>query len=135
VNSLISLQKLKLIITKKQKTKNKKQKTKNMKTVISMIALSFFALNVIAGDGKTNSTEHPKKYCAKMKGGELVVMHEGKELKSDVTLADGTKIKTNGTVTKKDGTVISLKVGECVDMDGTVKDEKEKPMKKTESKK
>jgi hypothetical protein len=53
-------------------------------------------------------------YCVELKDGIPVVMSDGKPVLNEVTLTNGTKIKTDGTVTKKDGTQYILKEGECV---------------------
>ncbi|MGZ4057605.1 MAG: DUF6799 domain-containing protein [Bacteroidia bacterium] len=91
-----------------------------------LIAACTFSLNVMAGDGKTASDEHPNKYCAKVKEGKTVVMHNGMTMTADATLANGTQVKTDGTIIKKDGTKTMLKAGQCVDLDGKVMDEKSK---------
>jgi hypothetical protein len=88
-----------------------------MKKLILLMAVSAVTFNSFAGDDDPKK-KHEHKYCAKMKDGTMQVMHNGKEITSDVTLSDGSKIKTNGVVTKKDGTVVTLQDGECMDMDG-----------------
>src|SRR4051812_47113764 len=97
---------------------------KTVKTMISLMALSIFSLNVIAMDGEPSKKEHPDKYCAKMKDGKLAVMHENMEMTSEVTLSNGTKVHPDGTITKKDGSKTMLKEGQCVDMDGKVMKER-----------
>lgn len=70
-------------------------------------------------DPKTKTKKNPaNSYCAKMKDGMLRVEHEGTILTEDVTLANGTQIKTDGTIIKKDGTRNMLKEGQCVDLNG-----------------
>lgn len=93
---------------------------------LMLIAACAFSVMVFAG----NDLNHPDKYCAHMKDGRLVVMHEGKALTSDVTLSNGTVVKMDGTVIKKDGTRTMLKEWECVDLDGKVMEEKTKKEKK-----
>jgi hypothetical protein len=53
-------------------------------------------------------------YCIELKDGIPVLTSDGKPVLTEVTFANGTKIKTDGTVVKKDGTQFVLKEGECV---------------------
>jgi hypothetical protein len=100
-----------------------------MKKLTFLIA-TLISIYTFAGDG--SNTEHGSKYCAKMKDGKLVVMHNDKTLTSDATLDNGTTIKTDGTILKKDGSTVMLKAGECANMEGKVM--KETPKTKTKTK-
>ena len=93
-----------------------------MKTLITLIAASVFSFSAAAHGLK----EHPEKYCAKMQDGKKTVMHQGKAITAEVTLENGTKIKPDGTITKKDGTTLMLEEGECISKDGIVAMETEK---------
>jgi hypothetical protein len=90
-----------------------------MKTIITAVTVAFLSMGAFANDN-----EHPEKYCAKMKGGKKVVMHEGSEITSEVTLNNGTRIKPDGTITKSDGSTMTLKEGECMNLEGSVAKEK-----------
>jgi hypothetical protein len=109
-----------------------------MKKIIFLIATVFF-LNITVNQAAPNPNLWKYKYCAEMKNGKLTMMKEGKEMTADVTLANGTKIMMDGTVTIKDGTKRSLTDGECVNDNGKVitKEEmkKEKSNKKTSTNK
>jgi len=65
-----------------------------------------------------SSFEHKQQsralYCVELKDGIPVLTNDGKPVQNEVTLENGTKIKTDGTVTKRDGTQFVLKSGECV---------------------
>jgi hypothetical protein len=74
---------------------------------------------------------HPEKYCAKMKDGKMVVMHQGSAIMTDVRLDDGTMVKMDGTIIRTDSSKSKLKVGECISKDGMVA----KEMKKTKNSK
>ena len=94
-----------------------------MKNVVAFI----FALMMAAP--VWSSPVQNEKYCAKMKDGKLTVMQNKAELTIDVTLSNGTVVKTDGEVIRKDGTKLVLKDGECVDNLGNLvkaKDEKKK---------
>ncbi|MES2592447.1 MAG: DUF6799 domain-containing protein [Bacteroidota bacterium] len=90
-----------------------------MKKITFLAAACALSFSTFAGNG---SNEHGEKYCAKLKNGKLLVMHEGTEVTSDITLNNGTKISKDGTVWKKDGAKMVLKEGECVDIEGEVMD-------------
>lgn len=99
-----------------------------MRALIVILSVFAFTLNAVTVSADDNTTtENGDKYCAKMKDGMLKVIHEGTFITSDVTLGDGTIIKTDATVVKKDGSKISLKEGECIGKDGVapVKDPKQ----------
>src|SRR3954469_8304276 len=89
-----------------------------------LIMACIFAFSAFAGEDGIVSINHPEKYCAKIKDGKLIVMHQGNAMISDVTLANGTQIKTDGTIITKDGNTLMLKEGECADKDGKVMMEK-----------
>jgi hypothetical protein len=72
---------------------------------------------LFAQSGESDST---KRYCAKLMDGIVIMTEEGKQVSQEVTLSNGTVIKSDGTITKKDGSKIFLKDGECVDKDGNV---------------
>ena len=57
-----------------------------------------------------------------MHGGKLIVMKEGKAstLTEDMTLANGTMIRRDGSIKMKDGTTSMLKNGDHMDMDGNI---------------
>jgi hypothetical protein len=92
-----------------------------MKKLIVAGMLSVFALGAMATEPKS---EHPDKYCVKMKDGQKKVMHNGIAITKEVTLDDGTKIKPDGTITKSDGTTTTLNEGQCMSKDGMVVDKK-----------
>ena len=97
-----------------------------MKTIFSLIAATIFSMSSFAD----NTTDHSDKYCAKMKDGVKVIMHDGKQLTAEVAFTDGSKLKTDGLVVKKDGTTWNLNEGDCLDKDGTKSDMHKKDMKK-----
>ena len=86
-----------------------------MKTILFLIASSILSFKVITQDGKVAIWD---KYCAKLQDGKIIVMTDGAELTSDVTLENGATIRMDGTVIKPNGTKIVLEDGECIDKDG-----------------
>jgi hypothetical protein len=63
---------------------------------------------------KIRPQQNRSLYCLVLKDGIPVLVSEGKPVLTEVVFENGTKIKTDGTVTKKDGTSFVLKTGECV---------------------
>jgi hypothetical protein len=107
-----------------------------MKKLIVLITVCIFSLNAMAQDAYANadSKPHGDKYCAKMMNGKMMVMYEGKEITSDVSLANGMQVTANGTLIKNDGSKVTLKNGECIDKDGNIVQRKEKEKMKEEKK-
>jgi hypothetical protein len=87
-----------------------------MKTLLFIVAAGILSLNAI--DDLPN--KYAGNYCAEMKDGILMIMHDGSAVTSDVTLANGTMIKMNGTVIMSDGKKLLLSDGDCVDPDGNL---------------
>ncbi|MDQ3109608.1 MAG: hypothetical protein M3R17_06900 [Bacteroidota bacterium] len=94
-----------------------------MKTILLLLFTSLFALQ---GFFNLNAPQDDERYCAKLRDGKLVIMHEGSVITGDVTLENGTQIKTDGSIVKPDGQAIALKDGECVDKKGISEDNKPK---------
>lgn len=95
-----------------------------MKKIILILATASLAFTGLAGndDDKKNKKD-PDKYCAEFKDGVLSVVHNGETLMADVTLSDGTIIHTDATIHKKDGSVMVMKPGQCVNLDGKLDEE------------
>ena len=64
------------------------------------------------------------KDCCMMKDSKMMMMQGGKmmPMTKDMTMANGTVCKANGTCTLKDGTTMTMKEGQCMMMDGKMKD-------------
>jgi len=103
---------------------------KTIKLLILLIIGSVFSVYAITGNPPVPA-KHPEKYCAKMKDGKKVVMHMGSAITADVTLNNGTVVKTDGTIVKSDGSTMTLKEGECISKDGDMSMEKHKKDKKS----
>ncbi len=70
--------------------------------------------------GQGQQLQTSGQYCAALRKGEVKVISGNKEITSDVKLASGVKIKTNGTVIKNDGSSTVLKDGQCVNREGNI---------------
>jgi hypothetical protein len=101
-----------------------------MKKLLFLFIILTFATGVYAQDSSMqvqdtsmSTMNGKKKDCYLMKEGKLMVMKKGdssmmREMKRDVTLNNGAKLATDGTVTMTDGTKMVLKEGWTVDADG-----------------
>ncbi len=94
-----------------------------MKNLILLLAL-IFSLKVLPENRDIFPIQNEDKYCAKLKDGKIMVVHEGSPIAADITLTNGTTIKSDGTVINKDGTSFTLKEGECVDKNGALPSKK-----------
>lgn len=92
--------------------------------ILSGILLTYEAIAAKEPPPVIYVQDHPGQYCAKMKDGKLVVMHEGKPITNDVFLKNGTTIKPDGTIITKEGVRTVLKEETCIDADGKVDFEK-----------
>lgn len=95
-----------------------------MKNILLVLLTSLFVLQGVFGFN--TQQREGDQYCAKLRDGKLVMMHDGIMLTADVTLQNGTQIKVDGTIVKPDGGTIALKDGECVDKDGVSPEKKPK---------
>lgn len=111
-----------------------------MKTLFKLLITACFTFAVIGnsfgGDEKMTKKDH-----IMMKDGKVWVQQDGKvsELEKDLTLENGTVVKTDGTVTAKDGESMTLKNGDAINMKGKVlkdhvKGDKDKNDKEKDSK-
>jgi len=82
--------------------------------------LSFAAAQNSSDQLLANNNHGTNNYCAKMKDGKMMIMHDNQELTADVTLDNGVKITTAGDVIQTDGKKRMLKSGECVNSFGKV---------------
>ncbi len=89
-----------------------------MKTLLFVIAAGFLSLNAI----EDLPNKYAGHYCAEMNDGIFNVVHEGGILDADVKLANGTTVKTDGTIIANDGSIFMMSIGDCVDHEGYLSD-------------
>lgn len=70
------------------------------------------------GPASPNSAQ----YCAAFRDGKMTIMIDDKTINKDIELQNGNKITVNGKVVRKNGSVMILKNGECVDKEGNITD-------------
>lgn len=104
-------------------------KLETMKKSIGVIAVIFCSLCVNAQDEKKMTEEKQDSvYCLVMKDGlGVLTSSSGRIITNDINLSNGTRISSKGILTKKDGTQIIMKDGDCTNTIGS-------PMKQTEGK-
>jgi hypothetical protein len=110
-----------------------------MKKIMLIVCCSIISLNVFSQDAaaKTKASGNPSleyTYCAKVIDGKMMMTQEGKQMTSDVTLENGTKITTDANVITANGAKTALRSGQCVDKDGRIT-EPQKDMKKSDDSK
>ena len=73
-------------------------------------------------DGQVKNREGMTKNCMMMKDGKMIISKNGKmsPMNKDVTTKNGTVCSMDGICTTKEGKKITLKDGDCLDMDGQI---------------
>jgi hypothetical protein len=81
---------------------------------------------------RTGKTNQLKDYVV-MKDGKMVQVNQSgtTALTKDLTLSNGTVVNVDGTVKSSDGTLLKLKDGEAVDMEGKLITKKDMDKKET----
>lgn len=93
---------------------NRKAIALTVSAVVLVVVGGFFSFNVLNAEPGSGGGD----YCAKPQEGKMVVMHDGTAMDADITLNNGTQIKTDGTVIMKDGSQMMLEENECINKDG-----------------
>jgi len=91
---------------------------KNSKKIIPtlLIAIAMLSSSALASDNTKS------KDCVMMKDGKMVVTKDGSPMAmtDDMTMRDGCRVKTDGTVISADGKKMMLKDGDAITMDGEI---------------
>lgn len=92
-----------------------------MKKVITTLALTCVSLFCTAQDDKKMVEEKQDSvYCLVIKDGiGVLTSGSGRVINNDITLGNGTRITPKGLITKKDGTQIIMKDGDCTNTLGS----------------
>lgn len=91
-----------------------------MKTIPAVLfTIAMLCSGALAGDNTK------AKDCVIMKHGKMLVTKDGntKVMTDDMTMQDGCRVKTDGTVISADGQKMMLKDGDAITMDGKMKKE------------
>ncbi len=87
------------------------------------IALTFIVLSIslaVHAQSNDNKSGDDNNYYVQTGGNEIQVVHQGIIVILDVILDNGTTVKKDGTIITKDGKKTLLRVGECINQDGTM---------------
>ena len=111
-----------------------------MKELIVVIAILFATKYVNAqqpgdsarektGKGPVSGSKEMKSYLS-MQGGQMILVDNDKvgRMKKDMTMKNGTLVKTDGTVKTKDGRSFQLKEGNRVYMNGFIEGLEKSPI-------
>jgi hypothetical protein len=90
------------------------------KKITMVIITGFIAATVLAVNLGNQDPVMPEHYCAELKDGKTIVTQDNKPLTEEVTLNDGSKLTPAGMVIKKEGAVLTLKTGDCIDKEGNI---------------
>ena len=85
--------------------------------------LSFIALVIslhVQAQGNDNKSGDANDYCILSDGNKIYIIYQGITIMSDVVLDNGTTLKTDGTIITKGGKTTLLRVGQCINRDGTI---------------
>ena len=90
-----------------------------MKTLIKTLVVAVIGLSFIS----TGFAEDKAKDCVHMKDGKMMMMKDGQDMAmdKDMTMENGVKVMTDGTVIKKNGKKKTMKEGDMMTMDGKMK--------------
>ena len=80
-----------------------------------------FAISLaIHAQSNNDKSGDDNNYCVQTGGNEIQIVHQGIIITVDVILDNGTTLKKDGTIITKDGKRTLLRVGECINQDGTM---------------
>ena len=88
------------------------------KIILSCIVLTI-SLSMQAQKDEDKSGDG-NNYCVLAGAIKIDVVYRGIVMVSDVILDNGTKVEPDGTIIAKDGKITLLRVGECINQDGTI---------------
>jgi hypothetical protein len=90
-----------------------------MKTLIKTLVVTVIGLSFIS----TGFAGDKTKDCVHMKDGKMMMMKDGQDMAmdKDMTMENGAKVMTDGTVIKKNGKKKTMKDGDMMTMDGKMK--------------
>ena len=94
-----------------------------MKTLTSIFAIFIFSLGAFAQEYDSyanNEIKITSTYCAMLNEGRMILISDGKIVNSDIEFLNGTTVKSNGILQKRDKSKVILQVGDCLDQNGNL---------------
>ena len=90
-----------------------------MKTIVFSFIALVASLHVQA-QGDDHKSGDSNDYCIQSDGNKIYVVYKGNTMMADVVLGNGTTLKIDATLITKDGKTSVLRVGQCIDQEGTI---------------
>jgi len=90
-----------------------------MKKIILTLITLVISLHIHA-QGNDHKSGDSNDYCIQSDGNKIYVIYQGITIMSDVVLDNGTTLKIDGTIITKEGKTTLLRVGQCINRDGTI---------------
>jgi hypothetical protein len=90
-----------------------------MKTIVILFIALVTSLHLQA-QGDDHKSGDSNDYCVQSDGNKIYIIYKGIAIMADVVLNNGTTVKTDATLTTKDGKTSVLRVGQCIDQEGTI---------------
>ena len=94
-----------------------------MKLTIILLITCTFSVNALSQTKDINERMEQiknEKYCLQLKDGIMVLMKDGILSTAGITLRDGSKVSMDGNILRSDGINITMKDGECINIDGVI---------------
>ena len=88
--------------------------------IIGFVFTVSIAAHFITKESMAQDPVVADRYCAELQDGKMVLMQDNKPVMAEVALNDGSKVTTACIVIRKDGTIVALKTGDCIDKDGNI---------------
>jgi len=82
-----------------------------------MVLITSLHLQAQGDDHKSGDSND---YCIQSDGNKIYVIYKGNTMMADVVLGNGTTLKIDATLITKDGKTSVLRVGQCIDQEGTI---------------
>jgi hypothetical protein len=89
-------------------------------TIVSGLICSAVYGQNIKHESVTQDPVVSERYCVELKDGKMTLMQDSKPVTMEITLNDGSKVTPAAMVIRKDGTVLALKTGDCIDKEGNI---------------
>jgi len=90
-----------------------------MKTITLLFIALITSLHLQA-QGDDHKSGDSNDYCVQSDGNKIYIIYKGNPIMADVVLGNGTTLKIDATIITKDGKTSLLRVGQCIDQEGTI---------------
>lgn len=92
----------------------------HMKKIITSSIVLLVSLHLRA-QGNDHESGDGNNYCVvQSDGNKISVIYQGIIITENAVIDNGTTVKVDGTIITKDGKITLLRVGQCINRDGTI---------------